>query len=148
MKMISAKEHRVTNRMKGAWTEKPLIWDQKYCCSIDIWFPPGIIRSGYALKVPNRVFLSVIPTQNFGQSRNPEGYFCHRTSRAYFQSRISPQFRFKIPNPEPQIREIPHPEKLIGDPLLYLICNAHSWRVVQLIKALIEFIETEILHNW
>ena len=24
MKMISAKEHRVTNRMKGAWTENPL----------------------------------------------------------------------------------------------------------------------------
>ena len=51
------------------------------------------------------------------------------------------------PNPEPQVREIPHPEKLIGDPLLYFICNAHSWRVVQLIKALTEFIETEILHN-
>ena len=57
-------------------------------------------------RVSNRVFLS----------RNPEGYFWHPISRAYFQSRISPRFRLKIPNPEPQIREIPHPEKLIGDP--------------------------------
>ena len=72
---------------------------------------------GTVKRVPNRVFLSVIPPQIFGQSRNPEGYFWHPTSRAYFQSRISPRFPFKIPNPEPQIREIPHPEKLIGDPL-------------------------------
>ena len=68
--------------------------------------------------------IPLIPTQNFGQSRNLEGYFWHHASRAYFQSRISPQFRFKIPNPEPQIREIPHPEKLIGDPLgSRLICE-------------------------
>ena len=67
---------------------------------------------------PIGFFYPVIPTQIFGQSRNPEGYFWHPTSRAYFQSRISPRFRFKIPNPEPQIREILHPEKLIGDPQL------------------------------
>ena len=73
------------------------------------------------LRVPNRVFNPVIPTQNFGQSRNPEGYFWHPTSRAHFQSRISPRFRFKIPNPEPEIRKIPHPGKLIGDP--------HYWEV-------------------
>ena len=35
----------------------------------------------------------------------------------YFQSRISPGFCFKIPNPEIQIREIPDPEKPIEDPL-------------------------------
>ena len=29
------------------------------------------------------------PTQNFMQSRNPEGYFWHPTSREYFQSQIS-----------------------------------------------------------
>ena len=50
------------------------------------------------------------------QSRNPEGYFWHPTSRVYFQSRISPRFCFQIPNPELQIREIPDPEKPIGDP--------------------------------
>ena len=49
---------------------------------------------------------------------NPEGYFWQPTSRAYFQSPISPRFRFKISNPELQIREIPDPEKPIGDPLL------------------------------
>ena len=69
---------------------------------------------------PIGFFYPVIPTQIFGQSRNPEGYFWHPTSRAYFQSRISPRFPFKIPNPEPQIRQIPHPEKLIGDPLIRL----------------------------
>ena len=58
----------------------------------------------------------VIPTQNFVQSHNPEGYFWHLTSRAYFQSRISPRFCFQIPNPEVQIREIPDPEKPVGDP--------------------------------
>ena len=57
MKMISAKEHRMTNRMKGVWTEKPLIWDQKCCCSIDIWFPPGMIRSGYALSHMQRTLV-------------------------------------------------------------------------------------------
>ena len=35
----------------------------------------------------------------------------------YFQSRISPGFCFKIPNPEIQITEIPDPEKPIEDPL-------------------------------
>ena len=65
---------------------------------------------------PIGFFYPVIPTQNFRQFRNPEGYFWHPTSHAYFQSQISPRFGFKIPNPEPQIREIPHPEKLIGDP--------------------------------
>ena len=65
---------------------------------------------------PIGFFYPVIPTQIFGQSCNPEGYFWHPTSRAYFQSQITPRFPFKIPNPEPQIREIPHPEKSIGDP--------------------------------
>ena len=65
---------------------------------------------------PIGFFNPVIPTQNFVQSRNPEGYFWHPTSRVYFQSRISPRFCFQIPNPELQIREIPDPEKPIGDP--------------------------------
>ena len=34
------------------------------------------------------------------QSRNPEGYFWDPTSLAYFQSQISSQFSFEIPNPE------------------------------------------------
>ena len=44
----------------------------------------------------------------FLQSRNPDGY---PASRAYFQSRISTPFRFEIPSPGLQIREIPHLEK-------------------------------------
>ena len=82
---------------------------------------------------PIGFFYPVIPTPNFGQLRNPEGYFWHPTPRTYFQSRISPRFRFKIPNPEPQIkiREIPHPEKLIGDPHNRVLTRAVSgWHVI------------------
>ena len=56
----------------------------------------------------------VIPTQNFLQFRNLDGYFWHPTSRAYCQSRILPRFCFKIPNPELQIREIQDPETSFG----------------------------------
>ena len=82
----------------------------------------------FTWRVPNRVFLSRNPDPKFRQSLNPKGYFWHPTSRAYFQSRISPRFRFKIPNPELQIREIPQPEKLIGDPLREVFCasDTHS----------------------
>ena len=66
----------------------------------------------------------MIPTQNFVQSRNPEGYFWHPTSLAYFQSQISSQFSFQIPNPELRIQEIPSPEKPIYDPL--------SWQIISL----------------
>ena len=52
------------------------------------------------------------------QSRNPEGYFGHSNSSPYFQSQILPGFCFKIQNPELQIREIPDPVNLIGDPLV------------------------------
>ena len=45
-------------------------------------------------------FNPIIPTQNFRQSLNPEGYFRYPTSRAFRQSRISLRFCFKIPNPE------------------------------------------------
>ena len=45
-------------------------------------------------------------TQIFGQSRNPVNTF---------NSRISPPFCFEIPNPNLQVREIPDPEKPIGD---------------------------------
>ena len=65
---------------------------------------------------PKGFFNPVIPTRNSSQSCNPEGYFWHPTSRAYFQSRISPRFCFQIPNPELQIREISDPGKPIGDP--------------------------------
>ena len=67
---------------------------------------------------PIGFFTPVIPTQNFMQSRNPEDYFWHPTSRAYFQSQISLWFCFKVPNPKLQMREITYPEKPIKDPLL------------------------------
>ena len=47
-------------------------------------------------------------------SRNPEGYFWHPISRAYFQFRTSRRFCFKIPSPQLQIRKIPDPEKPTG----------------------------------
>ena len=51
---------------------------------------------------------------------NSNGYFWHPNSHAYFQSRICPQFCFKILNPELQIREIPDPpKKLLGTSLTY-----------------------------
>ena len=49
---------------------------------------------------PIAFFTPAIPTQNFMQLRNPEGYFWHPTSRAYFQSQIT------------------YPEKPIEHPLL------------------------------
>ena len=60
---------------------------------------------------PVGFFNPVIPTQNFVQSRNPEGYFWHATSQAYFQSQNSPRFCFQIPNPQVQIREMPKSRK-------------------------------------
>ena len=68
------------------------------------------------LRSPIVFFNPVIPTQNFVQSRNPEGYFWHPTSQPYFKSRNSPRFCFQIPNPELQVKEISDPEKLVGDP--------------------------------
>ena len=67
---------------------------------------------------PIGFFTPVIPTQNFMQSRNSEGYFWHLTSRAYFQSQISLWFCFKVPNTKLQMKEITYPEKPIEDPLL------------------------------
>ena len=49
----------------------------------------------------------------FVQSRNPDVCFWHPTSRAYFQSQISPPLCFKISNPGFQKREILHLENPI-----------------------------------
>ena len=58
------------------------------------------------------------PDPNFPSSRNPNSYFRHPASREYFQSRILPPFCFKIPtNPGLQTRQIPNPQKPVGDPL-------------------------------
>ena len=73
---------------------------------------------------PIGFFNPIIPTQNFVQSRNPEGYFWNPTFQAYFQSQISSRFSFQIPNPELLIGEIPSPEKPIDDPL--------SWQIISL----------------
>ena len=50
-------------------------------------------------------------------THNPDGYFWHPTLRVHFQSPILPSFCFYILNPELQTKEIPDPEKPIGDPL-------------------------------
>ena len=75
---------------------------------------------------PIGFFNPVISTLNFVQSRNPEGRYWHPTYRAYFPSRISPWFCFKILNPELQIREVPDPEKIIWNPLLKQKSQTHN----------------------
>ena len=72
-------------------------------------------------EVPNIIgfFNPVIPTQNFVQSRNPDGCFSQPTCRANFQYRIDlgPIF---LKNPESpardKLREILDPEKLLMTP--------------------------------
>ena len=73
-----------------------------------------------AEQVDNSVLQSRNPDKNFVQSCKPDGYIWRPTSHTYFQSRISPQFYFRISNPELQIKEIPVPEEPIGDPDLDL----------------------------
>ena len=53
-------------------------------------------------------FNPVIPTQNFVQSRNPEGYFWHPSPKHNFNPESRPYFAFKF--------RIPDPEKPIEDP--------------------------------
>ena len=55
------------------------------------------------------------PSRIFPQSHNPEAYFQHSASCAYFRSRISLPFSFEIPNPALQMKQIPDPEQPIGD---------------------------------
>ena len=62
-----------------------------------------------SMRVLKGFFNTVTVTQYFAQSRNPNGYFWHPTSRAYPQSQISPWFCFKILTLELKIRGIPDP---------------------------------------
>ena len=64
-------------------------------------------------RIPKGFFNPAIPTQNFVQSRCPQGYFWHPASRTFSQSLISPRFCFKIPKLEIRIREIPDPKNLL-----------------------------------
>ena len=53
------------------------------------------------------------------QSRNPDPFsFLASHLTGILSIRILPRFCFIIPNPEPQISEIPDPEKPIEDPLI------------------------------
>ena len=67
-----------------------------------------------------RFFNPVIPTQNVGQSRDPEGSFCIPPASRTVNPESSPDFAlkfcFKILNLELQIREIPYPENPIEVP--------------------------------
>lgn len=53
------------------------------------------------------------PSRIFPQSHNPEVYFQHSASCAYFRSHISPPVSFEIPNPGLQM---PVSREPIGDP--------------------------------
>ena len=73
-------------------------------------------RSKHNIKSHNKPYhylrVSVIPTQYFVQSRNPNGYLWHPTSLDIFY----PESSLDFPNPELQIREIPDRGKPnIGD---------------------------------
>ena len=58
------------------------------CCSVIGYGPDELL-----------LLLPSSRTKFFPQSRNPDGYFGHPASRAYFQSRIPPSFCLRIPNP-------------------------------------------------
>ena len=58
-------------------------WSLSFSLNLDLWGSP----IGF--------FNPVIPTKNFVQFRNPEDYFGPSNSRAYFQSRILPNFALK-----------------------------------------------------
>ena len=97
-------------------------------CIFHVWFR---LACGYR-RSPIGFFNRVIPTHVFAQSRNPDGYYLHPRSRAYFQSRISPPFCFNIP----ESWQISDPEKPIGESQysrlsspLYLVRRASERRL-------------------
>ena len=98
------------------------------------------VNRRYMRGSPTGFFNPVIPTQNFVQSRNPEGYFWHPTSQAYFQSRNTPRFCFQIPNPEVYIREFPGAEKPIEDAhmAVWQFFLKHTYRTKQTCSHLFE----------
>ena len=57
------------------------------------------------------LFSTLIVPSRVLQSSNPDGYFWHPTFCAFFQSRISSRFCYKIRNPEFQKRKIVEREK-------------------------------------
>ena len=73
---------------------------------------------GRTLKVPNRILQSRNGYPNFAQSRNPDVFFFGILLTAILSIRpyLTPILLKKIQNPEIQMREIPDPEKPIGDP--------------------------------
>ena len=73
----------------------------------------AVILTGF----PIGFFNPVIPTQNFVQSHNPEGFFFLASHLPSIPLIPNPSL-FNIPNPEFQTREIPYPEKPVEDPLL------------------------------
>ena len=115
--------------------------DFKSCKTFLTWLcecpPPYIFHVWFRLacgyrRSPIGFFNRVIPTHVFAQSRNPDGYYLHPRSRAYFQSRISPPFCFNIP----ESWQIPDPEKPIGESQysrlsspLYLVRRASERRL-------------------
>ena len=63
---------------------------------------------------PIGFFTPVIPTQNFMQSCNPEGYFFGIPPPAHT---FNPKSRSEVPNPELRMWENTYPEKPIENPL-------------------------------
>ena len=67
------------------------------------------------------LFSTLIVPSRVPQSSNPDGYFWHPTFCAFFQSRISFRFCYKIRNPEFRKRKPRNPKNLIlGNHLLTL----------------------------
>ena len=111
------------------------IWSRGRACVAWESDLPETLAKRTCRRVPNKVLQSRNPDPKFVQSRNPEGYIWHPTSRAYFQYRNSPRFCFQIPNPELQLTETSGPEKPIWDPhvavslfaSLFLLFPRNAW---------------------
>ena len=90
----------ISLRTTGPWPGKSFHvfkFDYKYLryCGIKCVVKGTQIRGS-----PIAFFNPVIPTQNFGHSRNPEGYFWHPTFPAFVRSQI-PRFKwgkYRIPS--------------------------------------------------
>ena len=82
----------ISLRTTGPWPGKSFHvfkFDYKYLRYCEI---KCVIKGTQIRGSPIAFFNPVIPTQNFGHSRNPKGYFWHPTSRAFVQSQI-PRFK-------------------------------------------------------
>lgn len=103
----------ITNR--STRVNATLLWKMDSKCTANLttcMLMRGHIKN-WTMRVQNRVKYRH-PDSKFRSIPFCRGLFS--PSRAYFRSRMSPLFCFKITNPGLQKRQIPYPHKPIGDP--------------------------------